>query len=39
MGVSLLVLPGGVHGQTGTRDPDKMATLAAARIAAPGGRR
>ena len=25
-GVSLVALPVGVHGQTGTRDPDKMPT-------------
>src|ERR1700750_2439140 len=36
-GVSLVALPAGVHGQTWTRDPDKMATRAAARMAAPGG--
>ena len=35
-GDSLLVLPAGVHGQTRTRDPDKMPTGAAARMAAPG---
>ena len=29
-GVSLVALPAGVHGQTWTRDPDKMPTRAAA---------
>jgi len=32
MGVSLVALPAGVHGQTWTRDPDKMPTW-------PGGSR
>src|SRR5215472_13009939 len=32
MGDSLLVLPAGVHGQTRTRDPDKMPAGAAARV-------